>query len=143
MSNIDDIFNSFKTEMDSRAFIEAQLKMIMELTKKNQQLEQKVSHLESLLQKNVPLVVENSHSLIIAGGIQTEHEETICRIELKRLHDVSVGRALTYEETKQVDIYTKLLIQLNSNPKTIEREAKTKDTTELLALVEDINESNK
>lgn len=133
MSDIEDKFNSFKDHATSIKFMEAQQKTIIKLKEENE-------HLKKLLEKNVPVLIENGNSLIKTDGMLSDHEETICRIELKRLHDISLERALNYEEAKRVDLYSKLLIQINSKPKTIELEARKKPTDELLAIVEDIND---
>ena len=143
MSGIDEMLKSFVSEVERSDFIRQQHVTIMNLTKKINDLEEKNNHLENLLEKNIPSLVQNNNSIVSFNEVITDYEENICRMELKRLHDLTMERGLTYEETKKVDIYTKLLIQLNSKPKTIELEAKNKNTTELLALVENADESNR
>lgn len=139
-SHIHDMIKSFKTMKDLQEFTEAQHSTIMELTRKVQSLTEKNKHMENLLQQQVPVLVSEYKPPTIVGPNDQDHEEAICRMELKKLHDLSIERALTFEETKKVEVYTKLLISLSQKPKSVENIAKGKTTTELLRLVGSDNE---
>ena len=144
MSSIDDMLKSFESQIELQAFAEQQHITILELTKKIDTLKEKNKQLETLLQTKTPVLVGEYSPIVQASTINEAHEETICRIELKKLHDIAIERALTYEETKKVDIYTKLLIAINQKPKNQIIDTKKKGTEELLKLVNSSNldESN-
>ena len=116
----------------------------MQLTKKVDVLQEKNKQLEELLVAKTPAIANQYTAIVPAGRIDEAYEENICKMELKKLHDLSVERALTYEETKKVDIFTKLLISINQRPKGQLLDTKKKETSELLRLVgnEDDTENN-
>ena len=69
-------------------------------------------------------------------------EEVICRTQLNLLKQMSLERQLTLEESRKVDIFSKILIALNEKPKTIKLETKSFKDEELLAIVSDENKTN-
>ena len=140
MSAIDDMMKSFTTLAETQEFVKAQHDTIMELTKKVQALEEKKLHLENLLQSATPTLVGEYTPIVQVNTINEAYEENICKMELKKLHDISLERQLTYEETKKVDIFTKLLLAISQKPKGQLIDTKKKDTSELLKLVS--NETN-
>lgn len=143
MDSFESMLKEFKNLTELQQFSEAQHKTIIELSKKNQKLEEEVKHLKTLADSQVPkLQIQQEQSVIKSGAIIEDHEENICRMELKKLHDVSLERQLTYEETKKVEIYTKLLIAIQAKVKSNVIELKKTDTSDLLQLVEN-NSDNK
>ena len=103
----DDLFEKENTELKMR---------IVDLLKENNILKKQLEvarSSESLMvnQPNSPILDVNSRY------IGASDEETICRMQLEILNKVSMMRELSMEETKKVDIYTKLLIQINSGKK--------------------------
>lgn len=135
MSSIDEMMKSFADTAELQSFCEQQHKTILELTRKIDKLNEKNKQLEDLLQQKTPVLVGEYSPIVKAGSIDEAYEENICKMELKKLHDLSVERALTYEETKKVDIFTKLLLAINQKPKGQIIDTKRKDTDELLRLV--------
>lgn len=142
MSSIEEMMKSFSDQAELQAFCEQQHKTILELTKKIDKLNDKNKQLEDLLQQKAPVLVGEYAPIISAGRIDEAYEENICKMELKKLHDISIERQLTYEETKKVDIFTKLIIALNQKPKSQVFDTKKKGTDELLKLVSNSDDSN-
>lgn len=142
MSSLDEMMKSFADMAELKLFAEQQHKTILELTKSIDKLRAKNKQLEELLQKKTPVLVGEYSPIVSAGTIDEAHEENICKMELKKLHDVSLERALTYEETKKVDIFTKLLLAINQKPKGELINTKKKDTDELLKLVSSGDDDN-
>lgn len=132
---IEDMLSDYKDLASLKSFTEAQHNKIIELNKKVQELEQKNKKLTLDLQNSSLSIVDRAESIIKSGTIIEDHEENICRMELKRLHDSSMDRALTFEETKKVEIFTKLLLAITNKPRIESREVKEKNTGELLQLV--------
>lgn len=135
MSSLEEMMKSFASMAELKSFAEQQHKTILELTKSIDKLRAKNKQLEDLLQQKTPALVGEYTPIVTAGTVDEAHEENICRMELKKLHDLSLERALTYEETKKVDIFTKLLLAINQRPKGELINTKKKDTDELLKLV--------
>ena len=124
----------YRNMEDLQLFAEAQNSTILQLSKKIQKLEEERDHLKKLLESSVPLIKEEGK-----GGAEkflTSAEEAICIMQLDKLRDISSGRELTYEESKKVEIFNKILISVKNMPKTIEIKNKQLKTEELLALVE-------
>jgi hypothetical protein len=128
----DEMLKDFKTLTELKRFSKEQHQTILQLTN---QIEQLKKENESLKKSSGGEVVRASSGPVIAGPVYDNHEENICRMELKKLHDLSLDRALTLEETKKVEIYTKLLLQLDSRPKALDVDAKKEDVGDLLKLV--------
>jgi len=133
MSGIDNIFKTLKDFADLEAYARSQYNTIIELTKKLNRAEDEISHLKALLtQQSISL--DSPSPLEVDPS--TSDQETICRIQLKKLKDKSLnGEELTLEETKRVEIYSKLLISFASTKKKPQSEAEALPTDELLKLV--------
>lgn len=136
--SIDKVLSQYKTEVELRAFAEAQQKTLMQVMKKNKELQEEVEHLKKLVAGAVPIIKsESGPDLIVSSD-----EEEIAKIELRKLKERSYTDVLTLEEAKRVEIYTKILnsrMSLKKDP--LEREVKELDSSQLLAIAES-NDSN-
>lgn len=141
MSSIDEMMKSFASMAELQAFCEQQHATIMELTRKIDKMNDKNKQLEDLLQQKSPVLVGEYSPIVQSGRIDEAYEENICKMELKKLHDLSLERTLTYEETKKVDIFTKLLLAIAQKPKSQLIDTKKKNTDELLRLVSNNDDS--
>lgn len=133
--NISDIADKFKEQSDSelQTIVDSQSLVLIKLTKKLREVEEKNQHLEKLLKQSNPIIVSMDEQ-----GID---EELIARSELRKLRQYSQQRELSMEETKKTEIYHKILLALANKPKAIEVYAKNMDTKELAAALEsDSNE---
>lgn len=136
--SLDKMFASLKDLNDWKEFAEAQNKVITDLSKKNAELKTEVDHLKSLLESASPLLP--SDKTTHAVSFINEDEENICRMEISKLRDISIQRHLTYEETKKLEIYNKILIQIRSTAKTLVPKTKEMKGDDLLAIVQSNNE---
>lgn len=130
--NIKDISKEFSDYAALLEFSSAQQETILSLSKQLVKLEEKNKKLESMLAKQSIISEEPKESnteLFISSD-----EEAICRTQLQKLREVALDRELTLEESRKVEIYSKILLQLQNKPKTIKVEAQKLSTTELLAL---------
>lgn len=134
------MLQNLKDASEKDAFIEAQNKTIIQLTKKIQKLEEERNHLKSLLEQSVPLVKTEESG--IAHRLLTTDEETICATQLKILKDKSMLGELTLEESKKVELFSKILAANRNIPKIFETKSKQLKNEDLLALVEG-NDSNR
>lgn len=119
---VDDIFNE---KEDLKVLVEAQKKIIISLNKKINELE-----------ANKLQVVSISNNIDSNLIKTTDDEETIARTQLNLLKNISLSRELTYEETKKVDIYAKLLISLMGRNKKKDLPGEEASTNDLLSIVE-------
>ncbi len=123
------VSNLFDDQEDLKVFAEAQTKTIINLNKKINELNDEIKHLKSVLSKSTPIISTNLIE-------ESDDEETIARMQLRLLKNVSLERELTYEETKKVDIYAKLLLTLMGRNKNKVSPGKDLSTEDLLKLVE-------
>lgn len=145
MSNIIGLNKEFQSLVEAEMFVKAQHNTIVSLTKKIQKLEEEKAHLEKLLSSSTPLVQSERTSSIIqsnSGGILTDDEESICRMQLKKLRDKSLTDELTLEEAKRVEIYTKILIAKQNQPKTLVVESKNLSNDQMLAAFEELEKND-
>lgn len=135
-TTIDKMAQQFKSISELQMYCDAQYQTIINLTKRINDLEAQKIHLEKLLSESTPIVKENASEIqLLAEGTD---QETICRIQLKKLRDKSMnGEELTLEETKRVEIYTKLILSIEANQKKDpEDHSKKLDDGQLLTLID-------
>jgi dsDNA-binding SOS-regulon protein len=116
------MFQDFKDDVELRAFAEAQYQTILELSKKIQKLEEENSHLKQLLENSTPVLEEQKKELL-GFNLDASNEEIIATIQLNKIKQISYDRELTLEETKKVEIFSKILAGLKSKT-TKQEEAK-------------------
>jgi len=131
--NINEISKDFADYAALLEFCTAQQATILSISKQLVSLETKNKHLEDLLSKTSPLLVKEQSEPLTEMFLSSD-EESICRMQLQKLRDVSIERELTLEESRKVEIYSKILLQLQNKPKTIRVEAQKLSDVELLAL---------
>lgn len=131
---IDKTLLQYKTLEELQMFAQAQQNIIMQISKKVKNLEEERDHLKKLLETSVPII--HPEGKPIAEKFLTSSEEAICVMQLEKLRDISVSRELTLEETRRVEIFSKILATFRNMPKTIELKNKQLTTEELLMLVE-------
>lgn len=117
-------------------FSNAQTNTIIELSRKLKTAQDEITHLKKLLEGSVPLIQSQSDKIVSNAGDQ----EYICRTEINKLRGISNERELTLEETKKLDIFSKILKDLAISPKGLDQPAKRATDEELLAAIE--SESN-
>lgn len=143
--SLDNMIKQFKNMSELQAFCEAQNKTILDLSKKNQQFTEEIKHLKKLLEGSVPIIKGSSDSGLIKSSdelFSTNDEEAIARMQLRRLQEMSLERELTFEESKKVEIFAKLLFQLENKPKKVVVESRNLNTDQLLSLVESTSNEN-
>ena len=136
MSNqVDKTVAQYRDFNQLQEFAQAQQNTIVQLSKKIQKLEDERDHLKKLLESTVPLFNEPG-KIVTPGKILTSAEEAICVMQLDRLRDISLERELTLEETRRVEIFSKVLASVKNKIKESESRVKQMSDEELLALVE-------
>ena len=121
------------SENQKKEFLEAQYKTIVDLSKKNERLNEEVNHLKDLISSSNKLSVSDTSPLLIT--LDEPSEVTISKVELRRLKEASFNGDLTLEQTKKVEIYAKILNQFNKEPKSFNTDAELLTDGELLRLV--------
>lgn len=118
-------------------YASAQQQTIIQLSKKNQRLQEEVTHLKKLLESSVPLI--NGEKKLLGEKLLTNSEEAICTMQLEKLRDISIERELTLEEARRVEIFSKVLAISRNAPKTFEGRSKNLSDEELLKQIENDN----
>lgn len=127
------ISSEFKDHLQMQAHIQSQHNTITNLLNQIEKLKEEKNHLESIL-------THNSSNLVLNNPVNIDDEETICRMQLKRLRDKSLNTELTLEEAKRVEIYTKILNTKLNQPKTVVVKSNNISNDDLLAAFETVKE---
>ncbi len=131
------------TESDTKAYLKAQASTIISQTK---QINEARKKLEELSRQCETLTIENTRLKALAPAsaldVTIADEESICIVQLALLNNLSMQRELVLEETKRVEIYSKILMLLRSK-KPEEKEAGISNLSneELLAAMKSIGNS--
>lgn len=133
--NISKISDDFKDLLQLKLENQAQFKIITNLTKSNDELKTQIKHLESMLDKTVPNIVP------IENKIQVNDPEVdISKMEIIKLRNKSLIEALTFEDAKRLEVFTKIINQSRNQNKPIEAVAKRLSNDELIKSLETANE---
>lgn len=135
MSDISKISEDFKELAELKIQNTAQFKVITNLTKQNEELKEKIKHLESMMNKAVPTLVPLDNISTIESGEEPSIE--ISKLEILKLRNKSLVEQLTYEDSKRLEIYTKIINATKSGMKTIEIKAKQLSNADLLLSLEE------
>lgn len=138
MSNnpTDKMIAQFTTLPELQAFCKAQQKTLIDMTKKLKASDDEIKHLKKLLEGAVPLL--NPPAKI---NFSANDEEQIAREQLFLLKQISAEKELSFEETKKVEIFSKILTAIkDKKPKglrDIELQAQNSETKQLMASLSD------
>lgn len=123
--------NQYKNEAELKVFAEAQMNTIMELKRKLDESEKARQHLEKQLDGKAPIVIVKED-----GDLQDQH--AIAVMQLARLRDVSLGRELTLEEARKLEIYDKIVSRKPDERDATEVPYKKMSEDELLAVASEV-----
>jgi hypothetical protein len=112
---IDDISKNFKDIAEYKAYSEAQYKLIINQSKKINELENKIKDLEKLLASSTPIIGEENELPKKLSIQLMSSEEAIAVMEIEKLKDLSLERDLSMEETKRYEIFTKTLLNIRNS----------------------------
>lgn len=87
--------------------LNAAYKTIDKILRDNKEKNEKLEHMESLLEKNVPVIVDKKEKTDQLIQIDLSPEEEIAEIQLNKLKEASKNRALTLEEARIYDLLVK------------------------------------
>lgn len=136
--SIDNMLEQFKDFAELKTYTESQSKTIIELNKKINKIEKENKELKLKLEDSKKQNTIQENTSIVQN---ISNEEAICNLQLKLLNQTSLERELTMEETRKVEIFSKILAGLKSNKKDDGQEVlKNTDAATLLTLLVD-NES--
>lgn len=130
---IDEMAEQFTSIRELREYCNSQYQVIIALNKKLNEVQEKNKHLEALVEKVTPLLAEQEGKLEIYKNLSDEM--AICLMQIKLLKDKSIDKELSFEDTKKLDIYTKLLLELKSGGKLPDSVAKNLTDGELDSLL--------
>lgn len=128
--NISEMADKFEeqTQKDLQDMVEAQTATLISLNKKLKLVQDENEHLKKLLKDTNPIVVSMDEA-----GLD---EELIARSELRKLRQRSQDMELTMEETKKVEIYSKIMNALANKPKVLTVNTKNLKTDELIGALD-------
>ncbi len=137
MSDIIDISNiagKFKNRAELQLFTDKLILDLKSSVERLKQLQAENQHLKQLLLDGFSNVKK----------IEVPLEQATIEIELQRLHNTSIERALNFEETKRLDILVKNLHQIKERAAesipTVKRPTVVYSEAELLQIASDKNE---
>lgn len=132
--NIEKLLEQFKNTEELEIFARSQFNQIVQLTKRNKELEA----------KNAELIKQSNNSVQEVPQIDLsksplevlDDAKTIAQVQLAKIKKESFERELSLEETKKVEIFNKILnVDLDSKKKNPKEEIEKLDEKELLKLV--------
>jgi len=130
--DIDKMARSFKELAELQQYADAQYSTIITLNKKIYELSQKNEQLEHLLNQSP------KQSPITLNDLGIPNEELIAYEQLRALKAHSAVRELSLEESRRVELYSKILTSLRSNTDVVPITRVSKDEKdELLAQLAD------
>lgn len=139
MEDVSKTIQQYKDFDQLQQFAQAQHTTIVQLSKKIQKIEDERDHLKKLLESSVP-ILKTDNTPALGNKFLTSDEEAICVMQLNKLRDISSERELTLEESRRVEIFSKILTSVRNAPKVIEVKTKQMSNEELLASIEnDLN----
>ncbi len=136
-SNFSKMISELKTLAELQSYADAQFKTIINLNKQVTELKAKNASLEQA----VMALPTGASNIIQFPQYSISPEEEICIKQLNDLNNESKNRSLTYEETKKLEVYTKVLAGIRGNAKDLDGKYKKLTDAELLAMSESPNES--
>lgn len=140
--NIDGLISNFRSFDELKVFCESQFKQILALTKKNKELEDKITDLnKKAREQNKQELIQKSNDSqqLISPDLKVLNDaKTISQVQLRMIKDLAFDRELTLEEAKRVEIFNRILNESDENNKnkTLKADAKVLNNNELLKLVE-------
>jgi len=105
---IDIVSQEFNSTDEMKNYIQAQEKTLTELSRRIIQLETENLNLKNLLDE---FNIGSGKTDFIVSD-----EEIICRTQISLLKNTALERQLTLEESRKVEIFTNLLIEINNKP---------------------------
>ena len=139
MDSIDKMLEQIKDFAPLQKYAEAQYKTILSLSRKVKVLEEENVELKDLLEKSTPLLNEEKKNFIAYQVEASSDEETIAKVQLARMKEISMDRELTLEEAKRVEIFTKILNTKGSSS-SISVQTQKMDNDDLLKMLD--NDTN-
>lgn len=138
--SIEKMLQEYKTTAEMQAFAEAQFKTIQDLNKKLKRLEDEKQSLQKMLDGMVPNPKKDEQDF--AQFLASSDQETIAKIQINKLKEISFEREMTLEETKRFEIFCKVLNGEEEKNKTLKAQSKRLDEADLLKLLEDEHKVN-
>jgi hypothetical protein len=87
-----------------QSYSDSQFSVIVDLQKEIARLESENKSLKSMLESNVPLLVQGSDL-----GLGISNEQLICETQIVMLKEIAITRQLTAEEAKKFQIFVDIL----------------------------------
>jgi hypothetical protein len=115
MDTIDKMLEQATDFASLKKYAEAQYKTILSLSRKVKVLEEENIELKDLLEKSTPVLNEEKKNFVAYQVEASSDEETIAKVQLARMKEISMDRELTLEEAKRVEIFTKILTTKGSS----------------------------
>lgn len=135
-SNFDNMISEYKDYSELKIFSEGQFRVITDLSKKIQKLEEENKSLKLIVEKSLPEDINHSQAESVFGS---SDPEIIARTQLALIKRTSLsGEELTIEEAKKAQIYTDILLKATASTKGNNVEAL--DTAALLKELESHSE---
>jgi len=131
-----DMSKDLEKQAELKAYSEAQHRTILELNRRLNTLEKENIELKQGLKQIDKQIISNTPAATDGINKDITDERAICEMQLSILRDRSLEGELSLEESKKVEIFAKLLLQLRNPDKKMEDATKKLDSRELLKLVE-------
>lgn len=137
--NIDQLVEQFKTYDELKIFCASQFKQVINLSKRNKELEDSNLELKKQSKEIIKKDAISSPILLEHGNIKGQEDaKIIAQVQLRILKDVAYDRELTLDEAKRVELFNKILIDPSKeDEKPLKANAKVIKSEDLMKMVGD------
>jgi hypothetical protein len=140
--DINALVEQFKSTEELKVFVASQYKQIIQLSKKNKDLEEKnqglIKQVREQSKQELTLPKASDGTIQVNPDMKVlDDAKTIAQIQLRMLKELSFDKELTLEEAKRVEIFNRILNDNEKDDKSsLKADAKVLKETDLLKLVE-------
>lgn len=114
---LDKMAENFASVAEWKVYCHSLQQTILKLSKEVNNLQEKNKHLEDLVKQAVPIIETEEQKKVKQSIVDVSDEEAIAIMELAKLKEISLRQDLDMSQTKQVEIYTKILLSIRETKK--------------------------
>lgn len=121
--SITTLAGNFSSELELQAYCDKQFETITKLTEENQKLKEEIDHLKFVVSTSTEILPNEVVKVIVSK------EQGLLEAQINLLQDRAMGKELTLEDTKKLDLLIKNLRLVKENQPVLDGKPKKKFVT--------------